>query len=172
MKTIILPGRSLKNKAWAEEMADQMGVSDYKVIEWEPWKNDFDQPLDIDLETSKVLSAVGQEKVLILAKSIGTYITIKVLEKVPDQIEKILFCGIPLNFLGSFNSPEKSAYKILSDFPSDKILIFQNEKDTAGSFSEVNDFIKKISPAIQVISKSRDDHSYPYPEDFKNFLQR
>lgn len=166
MRTIILPGQSIKNKAWAEEIAKQIGLTNFEIINWEHWKDGSDRPLDIELETRKVLDAIGSQDVQILAKSIGTLITAKILEKIPSQITKIILCGLPLNFLNE----EKSAYKIFADFAADKIIVIQNENDTAGLFSEAKDFFYKINPKIPIISKPRADHSYPYPEDFRNFL--
>lgn len=170
MKTIILPGASIKNKVWAQEIAEQMGLVDYKIIEWDHWKDNSDRPLDIDLETSKVLSVISQENVQILAKSIGTYIAVKVLDRLPNQINKVILCGIPLGYLNSSDMSEKSDYQVLSGFPQDRILVYQNKNDTAGSFIKTEEFIKNINPKISVLSKPRSDHSYPYPEDFKNFL--
>lgn len=167
MKTIILPGQSLKNKIWAEETAAQMGLSDYTIIEWEHWKDGSDRPLDENVETEKGFQAIGQDQVHILAKSIGTYITMKLLQKIPSQIEKIIFCGIPLH---AFTNNESEIFAGLSQFRPKQILVIQNENDPLGSFQEIKDFIGKINAEISVISKPRADHHYPIPEDFKNFL--
>ena len=167
MKTIILPGRSLKNKIWAEELVTQMNLSDYTIIEWEPWKNnDEESPLDVELETSKILGAIGSSTVNIVAKSIGTLLAVKIIQTIPDQISKIILCGIPL---GVFEA-EKTNYLILANFPIEKVKLFQNENDTVGSFQNVKKAFALINPRIEVVSKPRSDHHYPYPEDFKNFL--
>ena len=86
---------------------------------------------------------------------------------VPNQINKIILCGIPLN---DFIPGTKEYYDIYQTFPADKLLVIQNDKDNHGTFSEAETFIKNINQQINIVSKPRSDHEYPYATDFRQFL--
>jgi hypothetical protein len=74
---------------------------------------------------------------------------------------------VPLNDL---TDEDKNHYTALVSIPTNDILVIQNENDNHGTFAEVESFIHTINPQIQIVSRPRDDHDYPYPEDFKAFL--
>ena len=130
---------------------------------------------------------MGDSEVNIIAKSIGTLATTAIiketiakkaseffesanLEEVSDdamKLSKIILCGIPLN---DMNEDEKWNYKILSDYPSEKIIVFQNSEDEHGTFEEVRRFLSEINPNIKVIEKPGSTHNYPYYSEFLEFL--
>lgn len=129
MKTIVLPGYSLRNKDWALEIA--------------------------------------RGRVNVIAKSVGTMVAMHLLAEIPEQINKIILCGIP-----SVSEERKNLFAAyLADFPAKEIIVFQNTKDPLASFEEVKDFMKDVNPKIKVIEKNRSDHNYPYFEDFNDFLE-
>ena len=78
-----------------------------------------------------------------------------------NQIEKIIFCGIPLT---SLENDEIEVIKSCISQNSQKFLGFQNVSDPHGSFQEVKDF-------GNFLMRSRDDHEYPYFDEFNNFLK-
>ena len=73
MKTIILPGYSPHNKEWAEDMKKQMELGhDVIVHNWRHWtKGSF----SLKREIEKIKEEIGDEKVNILAKSVGTRVS-------------------------------------------------------------------------------------------------
>lgn len=161
MRTIILPGYSLKNKDWAEEVARELSTNGLQstVHEWKHWTSGS---FSLIFEVNKLLGKIGNGKINILAKSIGTRVFVKLLDKIPSQINKVILCGIP--------TKENGVYQILQTFPADNIVVFQNTKDPLASFSEIKKIFDKINPKIKVVEKDRSDHSYPYPKDFIKFL--
>lgn len=169
MKTIILPGGSIKNKVWAEETAREMGLYDFKIIEWDTWQSSEPTSLDFQKESEKLIQAIGNDKVNVLAKSVGSIIFARNINTIAALLNKVVLCGLPLDGEG-FTEENFSWYANLKSLPSNNILVFQNSNDPLGPFSKIETFVHAFNPEIKVVSKERSDHSYPYPEDFKNFL--
>lgn len=164
MKTIILPGFSLHNKDWAEEVASFLG-KDTVVHNWLHWKTDS-LSLSLRKELESIVKEIDSGVINIIAKSVGTMVTMRLLLLIPAKIEKIILCGIP-----SVSDERKKLFTTsLSDFSPKDIIIFQNTKDPFASYEEVKKFMKDINSKIQVIEKERSDHNYPYFKDFKNYL--
>lgn len=164
MKTIILPGFSLHNKDWAEELASNLNNN--KVVHnWLHWKNDKSS-LSLKEELKNIIKEVGEEKINIIAKSVGTMVCMHLLQIIPKKINKIILCGIP-----SVSKERKNLFtSSLLNFSPEDIIVFQNTKDPFASYKEVKNFIESVNPKIKVIEKERSDHNYPYFENFKRFL--
>lgn len=122
----------------------------------------------IEKEAQKIIDNYKNGKVNIIAKSVGTMVCMSVLKLRPELVNKIILCGIALN---DFFSEDKKEFLILKNLSPENILCIQNINDNHGSYSEVEQFIHQINPRIEVISKPRDDHNYPYSENFINFLK-
>ncbi|MCX6705711.1 MAG: hypothetical protein NTV24_01220 [Candidatus Woesebacteria bacterium] len=164
MKTIILPGFSIHNKDWAEEVAKNLNTETI-VHNWLHWKNGKSN-ISVNDELINIIKEIGEEKVNIIAKSVGTMVTMYLLKALPNKIEKIILCGIP-----SVSEERKKLFTTsLSDFNSRDIIVYQNTKDPLGSYENVKKFVNDVNPKIKVIKKERSDHNYPYFEDFKKFL--
>lgn len=169
MKTYILPGLSEKNKEWVDETASQVeSIMPLNKIYWPHWESGQTEDGWIEKEAQKVANDIGDEKINIIAKSVGTAVCMALIRLIPEKINKIILCGIP--FKGLPVDAEK-IYEVLKEFSLDKILIIQNEDDNRGSYIEVENFIHNINSGIKIVSKPRDDHHYPYPEDFIEFLK-
>ncbi|HSX48856.1 MAG TPA: hypothetical protein VLE44_01200 [Candidatus Saccharimonadales bacterium] len=161
MRTIVLPGYSLKNKDWAYEVRNKL-QGDVEVAEWAHW-SDENEKWNPQKEAERIASKVGEETVNIIAKSLGTLVACFLIPNI--KVNKIIFCGIPLNDMGE---NDYSQYKILSKL--ENIIIFQNDNDAHGNFLQVKEFVGKINSGIKIIEKIGDTHDYPYYEDFKKFL--
>lgn len=164
MKTIILPGGSLSNREWAYEVKEKL--DNILVHEWLHW-SDENRRLDVKNEIKRIKEEIGEEKINIIAKSIGTFVLVTLLETSKSKINKLVLCGICKNDL---NENELSKYNSLKKFDVNKILVIQNKDDRHGSFEEIKDFLAKINPEIRIIEKPGDTHDYPYYKDFKDFL--
>lgn len=165
MRTVVLPGYSPHNKDWAEEIKEKLDLGhEVMVHNWEHWQKGG--ALSAKKEVSKILEEVDQDKVNIIAKSVGTFITILLIPYLKGQVDKIILCGIP-----SVSKERKEKFKeSLKDYPTEKIICFQNFRDPLATFEEVKSFMKDVNPKIKVVRKERGDHNYPYLEDFKEFL--
>ncbi len=179
MKTIILPGYSLSNREWAEEVKRKLGEKNKAFVhEWKHWATGEQKDFSVEGEAKKILSEVGSGSVNIIAKSIGTLVAATLLNKqslassagkIAPQINKLILCGIPSAFIKD-NKLEDESYFGLKKLSPDKVVVFQNEKDPLASFEKIKEMFSKIDPQIKVIEKDREDHDYPFYSDFEKIL--
>src|SRR5689334_9887199 len=140
MLTFILPGYSIKNKKWLEETAKNIKVEGLiRAIHWDHW-TDPEQDFNVEEKAKLVIGLSRQKEINIVAKSIATLVSSYVIKEDPEQIMKVIFCGIPLT---DFSEQDKETMKDnLKDFPVNKIIVFQNDKDPHGSFAKVKEFLQ------------------------------
>lgn len=170
METIVLPGFSLKNKAWAEEVRTILNSRfPTTVANWAHWGTGHAESGWMEQEAEKIVGLIQDEHVNLVAKSIGTAVAMRILESKPDLVDKVILCGVPVR---DFEKGDENLYESLRIFREDKILCIQNSDDNHGSYAEVEKFLHSINPRLVVISKPRSDHEYPYTDDFINFLQQ
>lgn len=167
MKILILPGYSLKNKVWAEELKKELDLDDeIQIAYWEHWETGSSTDDWLNAEAQKIINDLTTP-INIIAHSAGTLVAMKVLKSKPNLVNKIILCGIPVN---DFLPNDQKLYEALNLLKPENILCVHNENDNHGSFSQAEEVIHAINPNIQIISKPRSDHLYPYPVDFKKFL--
>jgi len=168
MRTIILPGFSVTNKEWAEEIKNNLDLTfPTSVYYWKHWESGKTEAQWVENEANRIISDT-QKEVNVIAKSIGTAVAMVILKLKPELINKIILCGVPIYDL---REEDSKYYDVLVNFPTDKILCIQNIDDTHGSYEEVEKFLHSFNPNLKIISKPRSDHEYPYSEDFINFLK-
>jgi pimeloyl-ACP methyl ester carboxylesterase len=169
MKTILLPGFSIQNKDWAEELRSQIGEkSGLEIHYWPHWQTGQTVEGWKEVEIEKLLENVGSDRINIICKSIGTLVAVMAINKRLGLVNKIILCGIPIYDL---RPGDDVFYQILGKLAADKVLVIQNERDNHGSFEDVKKMVKGINPEIRVKSGPREDHHYPYSEDFEEFLR-
>lgn len=162
MRTIILPGYSLKNKDWAYEVKDYLEPEfDVAVHEWRHWESGGN--LNINYEVGEIIKLVGNKQVSFIAKSIGTKVLMSVIPKVKKQINKVILCGIPIDPVGY-----AKGIKLVG---AENLLIFQNTHDPFISYKAVKLYLKLIDKRIKIIEGKRNDHHYPFYKDFMLFLK-
>jgi predicted alpha/beta hydrolase family esterase len=168
MKVVILPGYSKYNKQWMLEVKNfltEKKVKDVVGHGWEHWKTGGGFQTKSELE--KVFKEVGDGKVCIVAKSVGTRLSMRLVKDMPHRIHKLILCGIPTT--GESESA-KNAYSPLSEFDAKKVVVIQNSKDPLGNYKKVDEFIKTLNKDIKVVEKQRNDHHYPYYGEIYKFL--
>lgn len=168
MVTIILPGLSPHNKEWLEETAKGIrGDSEIRPIYWAHWT---DPSVKFDAKTkANLLDGVSGKRVVdIVAKSIGTVAASYLIQKSPEKIRKVIFCGIPLNGLDEKN--KEIIKNALRKIPVENCICFQNDEDPVGGFSSVKNFLSDLGKEMKIIEKQRSDHEYFYIEDFNKFF--
>lgn len=165
MKTIVLPGYSLHNKDWALDVKKRLSFKQSVLVhEWTHWR--LGGTLRPKHEIAGILKEIGRDKVNIVAKSVGTMVTMLILPQIAGKINKIILCGIP-----SVSEERKRLFAAsLSGFDPKNIIVLQNTKDPFASHEEVKKFMRFVNPKIKVIEKSGSGHNYPYFEDFRKFL--
>ena len=165
MQTIILPGGSLKNKAWLEETAMALRVDGFvRPIFWEHWE-DPEQKFDAKKKATLISRHTKGDKVNIVAKSIGSLVAAYIIQEIPKQINKVIICGIPLHDISE--EEKETIKKALVSLDKDALICYQNATDPHASFAEVKKF---LPPGIKLISEPRADHHYPFYSEFNKFL--
>lgn len=166
MMTFILPGFSPNNKKWADDVAKNLKVDgEIRPVYWDHWTNS-DNTLKPKAKAQDVVDVAMKDKISIIAKSVGTLVAAYVAALVPNQINKIILCGIP-----SVSEKRLSIYQeTLGKIQPDKVVVFQNTADPLVPFTEVKNFINKLNSRIAVIEKPLHSHDYPYFEDFQKLL--
>jgi len=167
MKTVILPGYSKNhNEVWAEEIKNNMRLGhEILVHKWRHWTED--KSFSLKFELDKIKDEIGDEKVNILAKSVGVLVALKLIPKIFSQVKRVILCGI-----ASVDSEDRKDLlkAVLAKVNVKDILCIQNKKDEFVPFSQAEKFYHLVEPRLKVISKPRSDHYYPYPEDFERFF--
>jgi predicted alpha/beta hydrolase family esterase len=168
MLTVILPGFSEQNKAWADETAKNLTLDhEIRPIYWGHWTNPAIKFVP-EAKVESLLSVIGSDTVNFVAKSVGTLVAVLAIARIPRQVNKIVLCGMPMKDM----QPEaKEIFFIaLEEFPYGKITVFENESDPYGSYLDVSKFMQNINSAIVVNKKPGETHDYPYFSDFNHFL--
>ena len=168
MVTIILPGYSSSNREWLEAMAKGIGGdSEIRPIYWAHWSDPL-KKFDPKSKADLLDGISGKRVVNIIAKSIGTLAASYLIQKSPQKIGKVIFCGIPL---GNLNEENKEVIKnALKKIPPSNFICFQNDEDPYGGIDSVRSLISEFGNNLKVVKKQRSDHEYFYLEDFKRFL--
>ena len=168
MVTIIIPGYSAHNKDWLEETAKSVkSDGEIRPIYWGHWE-DPDIKFDAAEKANLLDGITGKRVVDIIAKSVGTLVASLVIEKSPEKIRKVIFCGMPLN---DINEDRKEVIKnALGKIPAENIICIQNEEDPHGGTDAVKMFLSGFASEIQIISMQRADHEYFYQDEFNKFL--
>jgi len=166
---VILPGYSIKNRDWALTTAREVKLDhEVRPILWDHW-TDPEKKFEAREKADDIIDILLDERANIIAKSIGTLAASYMIEKMPERIDKIVFCGIPLNDLEE--EKKQDIRNALKGISSEKIICFQNEDDPHGSFETARKFVSEINSEIKMISKPREDHEYPYYTEFQSFLK-
>lgn len=166
MITFILPGYSSRNREWADEVAENLKLEgQIRPVYWDHWKNESKTLNPKEKKDLIVRHSKGQ-KINIIAKSVGTLVAALIAKEIPDNMGKIILCGIP-----TVSDERLKIFKeAFGSFPPEKVVCYQNEKDPFATSSEVEKFISKVNLKIQVAKMPRSDHHYPYFEEFQLFL--
>jgi len=171
MQTIILPGFSQHNEEWAKELKNTLADNSVLIHFWLHWITQNDSDFSIENEISRILEKVNDQKdqkINLIAKSIGTYLAMFLLEKIPEKIDKIVLLGIPFN---DFDKEKIEKYEIIKNFDPKKILIIQNSQDPHGSFENIFEYFYNLNNQIEVLRQNSLTHEYPYYQIINNFLK-
>ena len=168
MSTIILPGFSQYNENWAKELKNSLEDNQTIIHNWLHWITQNENDFSIENEIFRIQEKINDQKINIIAKSIGTYVAMFLLEKIPKKINKIVLLGIPLNDL---NEEEIKKYKIIQNFDPKRILIVQNSQDPHGLFDDVFKYFYSLNNQFEILKQDSLTHEYPYYQLINNFLK-
>ncbi len=165
-KIILLGGNSNVNLSWIDKMDKELS-KDYQVdkIYYDHWFNNNE--MDIIKELDKLKNKCLNYKTYnIVAKSIGSILTLMNIEKGLINPQKIVILGFPLRFIESNNL---NIYIILYiALSKSEILFIQQESDPLGSYKE----FKMKYPHLNIVKVPGDNHSYLNTFDIKKIIDK
>ena len=168
MITFILPGYSPRNKDWASEVAERINVGgEIRPVSWDHW-SDPEKRFNPDKKAQDVIDVLLDQDAAIIAKSAGTLVCALVVRQIPQRVKKVILCGIP-----TVSEARLKVFKeAFAGFPPKNVFCIQNAKDPFASYDKVASFMRKVNGKIKVVKGDRNDHNYPYFDEFGEFLGR
>jgi len=168
MSIEILPGFSPKNEEWALSIKQELkDLGPVTVVRWPHWETKTTETGWLENEANKIAQRIGDNRITIIAKSVGTLVAMEVARNNPSGIDKLILCGVPIE---DFQEGDDKRFEALVDFDPNKITVFQNEEDPHGKPEQVKSLLERVNPNIKVKTKPRADHEYPYSADFIAFI--
>ncbi len=169
-RILVLPGFSAHNQVWLEKISVGLeSLGEVIAIPWQHWQAD-QTPADWqETELKRIEARIGNKPIVIVAKSIGTFLAARLLGNFGDQVEKLVLCGLPLNDIDSEQHP---VYRHLEKLSPNKVLVLQNNHDPHGSDGQVRKLFQKLNLKHQVTTCEGDTHEYIYPHHIVSFLEK
>ncbi|MCA9381444.1 alpha/beta hydrolase [Candidatus Dojkabacteria bacterium] len=165
MKFIYLPGNGKVNEgelhAFVRMLEDHnQTVYGHQYLHWADESLSFDEQNELDV----LHEEFNDDEYVILGKSIGTYVAVKVAELLKEKVRFIILMGIPTG-IGEDKTLQYS--KVLSEIDC-PIYVIQNDKDPYGALDEM----RKVMDGVDYneIIMEADNHIYMYAEEVENIL--
>lgn len=167
---VFLPGKSLKNKEEGENIRKELIEDGYDVYfhQWRHWLDEtveFSINEEVNLIAEK-LKEYSFEELFIIAKSIGTYVSLQILKQNIYDINHLVLMGIPFRDL---NESEMAEYAEVLPIYDGQITIIQNREDDHGTIRDIQPLLN-TGFKHDLIVKESTDHRYNYPEILKLIL--
>jgi len=122
----------------------------------------------LEKEMAKILEEIGDDKVSIIAKSVGTRVAMYLIPKIINKLDKVIFVGIPTKFE---STKVKTLYRDgMLKLGTQNLLCIQNTGDPFSPYITVKNFLQSVNPKIKIIEKPARNHEYPYYEEFTKFI--
>ncbi len=161
MKILGLPGVNPVTKKWMQELLLALGGDpfDSRMQEYHHWSENSDA--DIDYEASCLNEAFVD---LVIAKSIGTFISTYAFDAYNFRPQTAVFIGLPIRRHSSNN------YELLSKFvEAVPTLFIQQTSDFNGSYSELSKVVQAFPNAI-ITEVLGDDHIYSNIDELRRII--
>jgi hypothetical protein len=154
-KLIILGGNASNNITWLKKLK-KVYEKDYDVITiyYDHWNSD--KKIDFDLELKKIKKIVMDlNDYYVLAKSVGSVISLIGIESQTIKPKGIIILGFPLRYLEANNLNIDSTIKAAT--AKTKVLLIQQKNDPVGGYNEV---LKKLPNSIETVEIAGNHHVY------------
>jgi hypothetical protein len=161
MLHLLLPGHSQKNKEELLSISDYLKSKGLEQVahEWLHW---YDETLkfDMDAEIESILSEIrGIDHFGIIAKSIGTRVSVSLLNVLETHPMYLVLMGLPIKRASEKN---RNLYRENLKNYGGKIFVIQNINDPLGSIEDVRELLSDIE--YKEIPVDASSHRYNYPE--------
>lgn len=165
MKIILFPGNSLNNKKWSEDFREYLLTQNYQVfnIEYDHWQKQGTE-IDINLELEKIrkLAQKIDSDYILIAKSIGSILSLIALQEKILNPSKIIILGFPLRLIKNqiITALDCTAEKLLKNV-NVQTFFFQNEHDPVTSYKSLQEYLNLINNLnFEIIMTDGDTHNY------------
>ena len=145
---LILGGNSKNNISWLNRIT-KIFNKNYNVnaIYYEHWNNDSEINFDIELSKLEKLHDEIKEY-FIVAKSIGSIISLMGIEKKIIKPKKVVIMGFPIGLIKKTNFNIEPL--IESSVKRAEILVIQQKYDPIGSYEEVVKFLPSNIKVVEI----------------------
>lgn len=163
-------GKSIKNKSEGENIFNSLVEKGFDVYfhQYNHWKDEnihftLEQELEVAVENIKIRNP---KQIVIVAKSLGTYASIRLINKGLFDFKYLVLMGIPVDDL---DKKDINEYKTTLVNYDARITLIHNRNDTHGDLESLQPIIAS-GFKHELIVKESDDHRYEYPEDVLSIL--
>lgn len=172
MKYILLPGFSKKNQEWAGEFIAAMRPYGYEfsVFKYTHWQTGDESDFIVETEVERLDEFIGEEDYVLVAKSIGTFVSAHYFITHGDLPRQLVWLGVCLNAL---KDAQKLVFsELFNRYPELSPIVIQNHQDPLGSHHEVTSFFTGMIDPASILMEERSDHYYPCYENIAQVLSR
>jgi hypothetical protein len=168
MKIIILPGNSVINKVWAENLKKSISgknsIEDVFIQNYSHWESE-EEIINLEKEKEKLLKtifAIKDSKYIIVAKSAGTLLCLNVINRIEKKPEKIILLGIPVRWAKDNGFFLKNTLQEICS----QLTVIQNIKDPVAHISDTEEFLRECGVFKEIDFKKmlEDTHNYDQSE--------
>jgi hypothetical protein len=165
---IVLPGNSIKNKAWGELMLEKYGskFDSSWMLSYDHWDNG-ETNIDFECEEKKIHQYVSSlptdAKITIFAKSAGSLLAFLAIYHHIIIPARCVFFGIPFDLAA--NNHFKDSWEPVKTFKVSAIA-FHNVDDPTAGYEFTKNALAKYSPHTTLITTYEADHWYGDTETY------
>jgi len=159
MNLLLLGGMSPHNKEWIYKVEKTLSslCQHTTVLEYAHW-NDPTKTMDIDKELAEVGEKAKELNgdYAVFAKSVGVILALRGISGGLIKPQKCFFVGLPLGLVAQ----ENINLPLLLAANQNPTLLAQNTDDPAGSYAEVQTYLKDAPPNYKLIELPGNTHNY------------
>lgn len=161
-KLLVLAGGSLRNKVWGEACVNyfknQFDVT--FLIHYDHWESG-ESNINFETELEKIAQRVkeaGEEgEWYIYAKSIGSILALKAVDKGLIVPTKCVFFGMPFSVV--MDTVVKSEFQVITSF-SVNTLAIHNLEDPTAIFDVTKKIVEQNMPTVTLVTMNANNHDY------------
>ena len=171
---IVLPGNSLKNKAWGELILEHYAPQFYSsfMLEYDHWING-EANIDFTQEAKKLKSHVDvlspDTEIILFAKSAGSLLALQTLHDGILKPTHVVFFGMPLDLAADNHFKDSWAPLSELEVPA---LAFHNVEDPTTSYEFTKSMLATHNPNIKLITTHEADHWYGDLQAYDQYISK
>jgi pimeloyl-ACP methyl ester carboxylesterase len=163
MLIITLPGYSLQNKEDNQAIAADLREQEYDVYA-HAWRHWVDESIEFDpvIEATELLEVIdrsGEQELIIIAKSMGTWVAVELISRLPEEVKlkKVIIMGVPYT---SLDKKDNAKYETVLNALTIPVYWIQNELDPHGNFEAVKEWLGQVTFTKSINVQGIANHKY------------